>query len=87
MIYAEPNLNGNSKEDFAKATVQLDFALLQLRRALGNVRANVLHGRNYQHLSESGTCREHDDLKVLHAHACLDKFENLARDIEAKAVA
>jgi len=86
MIYAEPNLNGNSKQDFARATIQLDQAILDMQEALAVVRHNVLHGRNYQHLPESETRREHDDAILARATLGLSKLEKLARDIEAKAV-
>ena len=48
MLAARPNLNGNSAEDFRRAGLRLLAAREAVAAALGAVRTDVLHGRNYQ---------------------------------------
>jgi len=50
-MQARPQLNGNSVEDFAAAYVSLTDAKRAIDAARSMLSANVLHGRNYQHLS------------------------------------
>ncbi len=52
-INARPHLNGNDKEDFFAAYKALADARNVLETATRVVSANVLHGRNYQHMPES----------------------------------
>jgi len=50
-MQARPQLNGNSHDDFAAAYVSLTDAMRAIEAASSTLSANVLHGRNYQHLS------------------------------------
>ena len=50
-MYARPQPNGNSKKDFVAAYAGLGEAKDALQKSLGLMHSNVVHGRNYQHLS------------------------------------
>lgn len=50
---ARPNLNGNSRQDFAAAYVELSKARDAIESAQAYLLGNVAHGRNYQHLEDS----------------------------------
>ena len=52
-IHARPNLNGNTRTDFVEAYMSLTKAKDALDAFYRTLNANVLHGRNYQHLSDS----------------------------------
>jgi hypothetical protein len=50
MLYARPQLNGNTKADFIKAYEDLEAARDAMTKAIRRLQTNVLHGRNYQHI-------------------------------------
>ena len=50
-ISARPNNNGNSKQDFFKAYAAIRKAQSAITEAQELLSANVLHGRNYQHMN------------------------------------
>ena len=50
---AMPNLNGNSREDFGAAYVELSKAKDAIDQAQAYLLGNVANGRNYQHLDDS----------------------------------
>jgi len=49
---ARPNLNGNTREDFGEAYVELSKAQDAIDQAQAYLLGNVAHGRNYQHLDD-----------------------------------
>jgi hypothetical protein len=49
-LNARPNLNGNTREDFGAAYVELSKAQDAIAQAQAYLLGNVAHGRNYQHL-------------------------------------
>lgn len=63
-MQARPQLNGNSVDDFAAAYVSLTDAMRAIDAARSMLSANVLHGRNYQHLSTDACI---DDRRRIHA--------------------
>ena len=48
-LNAQPNLNGNSPEDFTEVYMLLGDAYDAIDKAAKALYGNVLHGRNYQH--------------------------------------
>ena len=48
-LSAQPNLNGNSPEDFTEVYMLLGDAYDAIDKAAKALYGNVLHGRNYQH--------------------------------------
>jgi hypothetical protein len=48
-LNAQPNLNGNSPEDFTQVYMLLGDAYDAIDKAAKALYGNVLHGRNYQH--------------------------------------
>ena len=52
-LNARPNLNGNTREDFGTAYVELSKAQDAIESAQAYLLGNVAHGRNYQHLDDS----------------------------------
>lgn len=88
MINASPNLNGNSAKDFADAALELDAALDLVEKALGKIRANVFHGRNYQHISvwQMESARTGDDLQQTHAVKSLDELKRFKQAVLSKAI-
>ena len=48
-LNAQPNLNGNSPEDFTEVYMLLGEAHAAISKAAKAMYGNVLHGRNYQH--------------------------------------
>jgi hypothetical protein len=61
-INAKPQINGNTPEQFIDAAWALIVSLDPVRVALGTIRAEVMNGRNYQHLEGGigGGCRAAD---------------------------
>lgn len=55
-LEAKPQMNGNPPEHFEKAGRDLFDACQKLQAVLSDVHANVLHGRNYQHLGTGVHC-------------------------------
>ena len=53
-LNARPNLNGNTREDFGEAYAELSKAKEAIERAQAYLLGNVAHGRNYQHMEDSG---------------------------------
>ena len=53
-LNARPNLNGNTREDFGEAYAELSKAKEAIERAQAYLLGNVAHGRNYQHMGDSG---------------------------------
>ena len=53
-LNARPNLNGNTREDFGEAYAELSKAQEAIERAQAYLLGNVAHGRNYQHMDDSG---------------------------------
>ena len=51
-LNARPNLNGNTREDFDEAYVELSKAQDAIAQAQAYLLGNVAHGRNYQHLDD-----------------------------------
>ena len=54
-LRAKPQLNGNSRDDFARAYVAILDAMDAIQKARASVSADVTHARNYQHLGQEGT--------------------------------
>lgn len=88
MINAKPNLNGNTERDFFDAALQLSKAVTQVEEALGNMRANVFHGRNYQHIEDwqEKSARAGDDLQQAHAARAVATLQHFAQTVANKAM-
>lgn len=54
MISARPNINGNTRRDFADAYNAVNDAIYEIQRAASEVFVNVADGRNYQTLGPDG---------------------------------
>ena len=52
-INARPGPNSNDKREFCAAALGLQEAINQTAMALNNIRAEIMHGRNYQHCHET----------------------------------
>ena len=85
-INARPNLNGNSEKDFFDAALQLSQAITAVEEALGNMRANVFHGRNYQHASDDPYARHGDDTLVANATRGVATLQDLAQKVANRAL-
>ena len=48
MPHFKPNLNGNTPDDIRNDLIAANLALFKAREALGQLRANTCHGRNYR---------------------------------------
>jgi hypothetical protein len=85
-VHARPCLNGNSPRDFLHAAHRLREAATGVEEALGNVRANVFHGRNYQTYAQAMVepQRKLDSLLMEHAVQCA---RDLIRLSDAIAIA
>ena len=61
-ISARPHMNGNTRDDFLNAALSLSDSLSDISEAIGKINADVLNGRNYQHLEqiESWNARDAD---------------------------
>jgi hypothetical protein len=69
-LNARPHINGNSEADFFAAAIAFDKVFSTLEEALSKVRANVTHGRNYQHLDrDTAMFRRNDDVNAIKAKA------------------
>ena len=88
MINASPNLNGNSTKDFTDAASELTDALNLVEEALGKIRSNVLHGRNYQHIPEwqIRSARAGDDSQQANAARAVATLKSFRNEIMAKAL-
>jgi hypothetical protein len=88
MINAKPNLNGNSEKDFFDAALKLSQAITQVEEALGNMRANVFHGRNYQHITvwQMNSARAGDDSQQAHAARAVATLQSFAWTVANKAM-
>ena len=64
-LNARPNLNGNTREDFGEAYVELSKAQDAIAQAQAYLLGNVAHGRNYQHLDDP-TGALIDDRRSIH---------------------
>ncbi len=73
MIYATPNLNGNTRDDFLRAAGEVSDAA----RLLHNALCEVFHGRNYP------TPGREDDVRRL--TTLVQQIDNLASDIRSAA--
>lgn len=68
-LNARPHRNGNQRSDFLDAYKALTAALDALHEASGLIRANVIHGRNYQHLDGSEAQNAlNDDKRLAFGH-------------------
>ena len=64
MFNAKPQANGNSRSDFEAAYKALTKAIDAIDDASRMLGQNVLHGRNYQHLTDGLMARETDMSEV-----------------------
>ncbi len=82
MINAKPQINGNSRADFASAYKALTQAIAAIEDATSLLGQNVLHGRNYQHLADGVMARETDVAEVSQAMSEAAKaITNVRRDL------
>ena len=77
MIYARPNLNGNSPKDFDTLAEDLDRSVSDLYDALVSIRGTLLHGRNYQTVRYPLWSRQTDLEKVGELLETLVEYERL----------
>ncbi len=87
MINAKPQANGNSRDDFLLAYKALTQAIAAIGEANSLLDQNVMHGRNYQHLTDGLMARETDAVEVSQAMADAMKVmrnvrRNLAQQID-----
>ena len=85
-IKARPHMNGNSRDDFVSAALALSDALSDVYEALGRIKADVMNGRNYQHLPqiESWNALDADvalAAKATDAYRELRTFEGLILEV------
>ena len=64
-IKALPQINGNSKDDFADAWVSLHDAAKAIHEASAKISLDVLNGRNYQHLRDEAASALTEDRQRL----------------------
>jgi hypothetical protein len=81
-IKARPHLNGNRPEDFERHARAIYQAASKLQTALIEARAEVMHGRNYQH-REPAKARVERDADV----AVLNLRLEMLKEVEALAIA
>jgi hypothetical protein len=68
-LNARPHSNGNQRSDFVDAYKALTAALDAVNEAHSLIRANVIHGRNYQHLAGSDAQQAlNDDKRLAFGH-------------------
>ena len=85
MINAKPSINGNSRDHFIDAYADIQAARDALMKAIGTTRQNVMHGRNYLHMStmngdhEAGRSSDDDYLEKL--REAVGTLDLLAMDI------
>jgi hypothetical protein len=60
-LHAQPQLNGNSREDFEAAYMLLREAHSAVERAYRVFMCDIANGRNYQHLGDAGSATCIDD--------------------------
>lgn len=77
MIYARPNLNGNSPKDFDTLADDLDRSVSDLYDALVSIRGMLFHGRNYQTVSNPVESRQADLEKVGELLSLLPQYGGL----------
>jgi len=82
-INARPNLNGNTPADFHGAASRLMNAIELVNQALFVVRADIMHGRNYQREQQmiGSAMREEDFIRLGEAFIALGGLQQLAIDI------
>lgn len=81
-LKARPHMNGNTRDDFVNAALALSDALSDVYEAFGRINADVLNGRNYQHLPQvdAWSARDADvaeSAKAMEAYRALRSFEGL----------
>jgi hypothetical protein len=83
MISACPNINGNTRRDFADAYRALNDAIHAIQRASSEVFANVADGRNYQTLGPDRNDLHAADRARLRADfaKAAELLEGIANDI------
>jgi hypothetical protein len=93
MINAKPQLNGNSEKDFFDAALALSRATSEVEEALGGIRANVFHGRNYQAQDagwtdfQQNSARKGDAMQMENALKAVRELQAFAKAIADKALA
>lgn len=79
MIHARPNMNGNDASDFAQAAYELSKQVQDLEDKFREKMAELLHGRNYQHM-DSITAADHRRMNIDTLNGVLDIHMNALRD-------
>lgn len=81
-VQAEPHRNGNTVNDFECAGIKLIEAADELSDAICEIRAEIFHGRNYQHLDGAiNVIAQEEDKRLIRR---LQEYEG---DMRAIAVA
>jgi len=83
MIYARPNLNGNSPKDFDTLADDLDRSVSDLSDALVFIRGMLFHGRNYQTVSNPVESRQADLEKVGELLSLIPQYDGLFYSLKA----
>jgi len=82
MMNAKPQSNGNSRDDFVLAYKALTQAIAAIGDANSLLDQNVLHGRNYQHLTDGVMARETDVVEVSKAMSeTMKTMRNVRRNL------
>lgn len=71
-INAQPNLNGNTRDDFIEAYMSLVETRNAVDASCRTLNENVLNGRNYQHLSDA------DDKLILDRRSVHEKMRKIS---------
>lgn len=79
-IFAKPNLNGNSPEDFKAAAIRINAAAMEVQEAL-KAAHEVFHGRNYQTVEHRHSASADDTIKLQAMHAKARELIEFAADI------
>lgn len=80
MIHATPNMNGNSSQSFKEVGRSVHSAALELEGVLRDVN-EIVHGRNYQTVSNPNVSRDQDVKRLMAAMAAIEEIKDLAVDI------
>ena len=87
MIYARPNMNGNSRQHFLAAATSLNKAANAAERAMHDLQMDVFHGRNYQTVPEvdQERARVNDDKLVAEAYQSIQNLKDLYEQVLRRA--
>lgn len=88
MLHARPQSNGNMPRDFYNTGTELMGAARKMQRLLAETRAEIMHGRNYQHVETGGVAcpREIDLARISRYMEAVIAIEDLGLEIAKEGV-